>query len=105
MRNTVNFFCGDGVASGGEQCDLSIELNVPLDYTSNTYQKGLDIIAAACKNHGVVPGMYFIPPSGVAPDSPLDPNFYVDKGFKFFTMPWTRWAVEGIQNALTSINR
>ena len=37
--------------------DLSIELGVPLDYPSDTYQKGLDTIAAACKTHGVVPGM------------------------------------------------
>ena len=78
--------------------DLSIELNVPLDYPSDTFQKGLDIIAAACKNHGVVPGMYFIPPG-------MDPNFYVDKGFKFFTMPWAGWAVDGIQNALSGIKR
>src|SRR5712671_6555654 len=42
--------------------DLSIELGVPLQYASDTYQAGLDNIAAACKNHGVVPGMYFIPP-------------------------------------------
>lgn len=78
--------------------DLSIELDVPLQYASDTYQKGLDTIAAACKNHGVVPGMYFIPPD-------MDPNFFVDKGFKFFTMPWARWALQGIQNGLGSIKR
>ena len=78
--------------------DLSIELGVPLDYPSDTYQKGLDTIAAACKNHGVVPGMYFIPPD-------MDPNFYVDKGFKFFTMPWAVWAVEGVKNGLSGIKR
>ena len=79
--------------------DLSIELNVPLDYQSDTYQKGLDKIATACKNHGVVPGMYFIPPD-------MEPNFYVDKGFKFFTIPnWSKWAIEGIQSALSTINR
>ena len=78
--------------------DLSIELNVPLDYPSDTYQAGLDKIAAACKNHGVVPGMYFIPPE-------MDPNFYVDKGFKFFTMPWSTWALQGIGNGLSGINR
>ena len=78
--------------------DLSIELGVPLDYPSDTYQRGLDKIAAACKNHGVVPGMYFIPPA-------MDPNFYVDKGFKFFTMPWAGWATEGIQNGLAGIKR
>mgnify|MGYP001071435219 FL=1 len=78
--------------------DLSIELNVPLDYPSDTYQAGLDKIAAACKNHGVVPGMYFIPPA-------MDPNFYVEKGFKFFTMPWATWALQGIGNGLSGINR
>lgn len=78
--------------------DLSIELGVPLDYASDTYQEGLDKIAAACKNHGVVPGMYFIPPG-------MDPNFYVDKGFKFFTMPFTPWATEGVQTGLAGIKR
>src|SRR6266511_1797660 len=58
--------------------DLSIELGVPLDYPSDTYQRGLDKIAAGFKRHGVVPGMFFIPPG-------MDPNFYVEKGFKFFT--------------------
>src|SRR5688500_13047150 len=78
--------------------DLSIELGVPLEYPSDTYQRGLDKIAAACKAHGVVPGMFFIPPG-------MDPNFYVDKGFKFFTMPWARWATEGIQSGLAGIKR
>jgi 4-hydroxy-2-oxoheptanedioate aldolase len=76
--------------------DLSIELGCPLDYACDTYQAGLDKIAAACKKHGVVPGMYFIPPT-------MDPNFFVDKGFKFFTMPWANWAVEGVQNGLSNI--
>jgi 2-keto-3-deoxy-L-rhamnonate aldolase RhmA len=78
--------------------DLSIELNVPLDYPSDTYQKGLDTIAAACKKHDVVAGMYFIPPG-------MDPNFYVEKGFKFFTMPWAPWALQGMENGLAEINR
>ena len=78
--------------------DLSIELKVPLDYPDDTYQRGLDTIAAACKKHGVVPGMYFIPPG-------MDPNFYVDKGFKFFTMPWGKWATEGVQSGLAHIKR
>ena len=78
--------------------DLSIELEVPLDYKSATYQKGLDTIAAACKRHGVVPGMYFIPPD-------MEPNFFVEKGFKFFTLPWARWATEGIKNGLAGIKR
>ena len=78
--------------------DLSIGLGVPLDYPNDTYQRGLDTIAAACKKHGVVPGMYFIPPG-------MDPNFYVDKGFKFFTMPWGKWATEGVQSGLGAIKR
>ena len=78
--------------------DLSIELGVELDYPSDTYQAGLDTIAEACKRHGVVPGMYFIPPG-------MDPNFYVAKGFKFFTMPWAPWAADGISNAINGINR
>ena len=78
--------------------DLSIELNVPLDYNSATYEKGLDTIAAACKKHGVVPGMYFIPPE-------MDVNDLVAKGYKFFTQPWAPWAAEGIKNGLSGINR
>lgn len=78
--------------------DLSIELGVPLDYSCDTYQQGLDKIAAACKKHRVVPGMYFIPPD-------MDPNFFVYKGFKFFTMRWVKWAIEGIQNGLAGIKR
>ncbi len=78
--------------------DLSIELGVPLDYACGTYQAALDTIAAACKRHGVVPGMYFIPPG-------MDPNFYVAKGFKFFTMPWAGWATTGIQQGLAGITR
>ena len=79
--------------------DLAIELGVPnMDFAGSTYQKGLDKIAAACKNHGVVPGMYFIPPG-------MDPNFYVDKGFKFFTLPFNNWALEGIAKGLSGIKR
>jgi 4-hydroxy-2-oxoheptanedioate aldolase len=78
--------------------DLSIELDVPLDYACDTYQAGLDTIAAACTRHNVVPGMYFIPPG-------MDPNVYVAKGFKFFTMPWTGWATDGIQKGLMGITR
>jgi len=78
--------------------DLSIQLGVPLDYPSDTYQQGLDQIAEACKRHGVVPGMYFIPPA-------MDPNSFVEKGFKFFTVPWSGWAIEGIQNGLAGITR
>ena len=34
-----------------------------------------------------------------------EPNFYVDKGFKLFTMPWAPWATAGIQNGLSGIKR
>jgi 4-hydroxy-2-oxoheptanedioate aldolase len=78
--------------------DLSIELGVPLDYACDTYQRALDKIAATAAKHGVTAGMYFIPPG-------MDPNFYVQKGFKFFTMPWGPWAQAGIKNALAGIKR
>src|SRR6185369_17526501 len=63
--------------------DLSIELGVPLDYQCDIYQRALDKIAAAAAKHSVTAGMYFIPPG-------MDPNFFVQKGFKFFTMPCRR---------------
>ena len=78
--------------------DLSIELDVPLDYACDTYQRALDKIAATAAKHGISAGKYFIPPG-------MDPNFFVDKGFKFFTMPWGPWATAGIQNALAGIKR
>jgi len=42
--------------------------------------------------------MYFIPPG-------MDPNFFVQKGFKLFTMPWAPWATAGIQKGLAGIKR
>jgi hypothetical protein len=30
---------------------------------------------------------------------------FVQKGFKFFTMPWGPWATAGIQNGLSGIKR
>jgi 4-hydroxy-2-oxoheptanedioate aldolase len=78
--------------------DLSIELGVPLDYPCDTYQRALDNIAATAAKRGVAAGMYFIPPE-------MDPNFFVQKGFKFFTMPWGPWAKAGIQNGLAGIKR
>src|SRR5579871_5063497 len=78
--------------------DLSIELGVPLDYRCDLYQRALDKIAASAAKHGIAAGMYFIPPG-------MDPNFYVEKGFKFFTMPWGPWAAAGIRNGLSGIKR
>ena len=43
-------------------------------------------------------GMYFIPPD-------MEPNYFVDKGFKFFTIPWGPWATAGIKSALAGIKR
>jgi len=78
--------------------DLSIELGVPLDYACDTYQRALDKIAATAAKHGIAAGMYFIPPE-------MEANFFVNKGFKFFTMPWGPWATAGIQSALGAIKR
>ncbi len=78
--------------------DLSIELDVPLDYKCDSYQRALDKIAAAAAKHGIAAGMYFIPPE-------MDPNFFVRKGFRFFTIPWGPWAKAGIQNGLAAIER
>ena len=78
--------------------DLSIELEVPLQFESAIYQTGLDKIVEACDRSGVIPGMYFIPQG-------MDPNFFVEKGFKFFTQQWAPMATEGIQKHLDSIRR
>ena len=78
--------------------DLSINLGLPLDYLNPKYQKTLDQIAEACIDAGVIPGMYFIPGG-------QDPNDLVERGFKFFTRPWRRWATTGIKNGLASIKR
>jgi 2-keto-3-deoxy-L-rhamnonate aldolase RhmA len=78
--------------------DLSIELGVPLDYQCDIYQRALDKIAATAAKHGVTAAMYFIPPG-------MEANFFVQKGFKLFTMPWAPWAQAGIQNALAGITR
>jgi 2-keto-3-deoxy-L-rhamnonate aldolase RhmA len=78
--------------------DLSIELGVPLDYQCDIYQRALDKIAATAAKHGIAAAIYFIPPG-------MDPNFFVRKGCKLFTMPWGPWATAGIQNALAGIQR
>ncbi len=76
--------------------DLSINLGIPLDYLNPLYQNTLDKIASACEAAGVIPGMYFIPGG-------QDPNDFVDRGFKFFTLPWTGWATAGVKDGLTGI--
>jgi 2-keto-3-deoxy-L-rhamnonate aldolase RhmA len=78
--------------------DLSINLGIPLDYLNPKYQGTLDKIAGACEDAGVVPGMYFIPGG-------QDPSTFVERGFRFFTLPWSSWAAKGIQDGLASIKR
>ena len=73
-------------------------LGVPLDYQCDIYQRALNKIAATAAKHRIAAAMYFIPPG-------MDPNFFVQKGFKFFTMPWGPWAAAGIQNGLSGIKR
>ena len=76
--------------------DLSINIDVPLDYTNPKYHAALDRIAAACKQVGVAPGVFFVPPG-------ISPAELMEKGFRFFTLPWTDWATEGIQNGLRKV--
>ena len=78
--------------------DLSIALGIALDYHNPKYQETLDKIAEACSNAGVIPGMYFIPGGH-------DPSDFVERGFKFFTRPWSQWATTGIENGLATIKR
>jgi 2-keto-3-deoxy-L-rhamnonate aldolase RhmA len=78
--------------------DLSIALGIALDYLNPKYQETLDKIAKACDDAGVIPGMYFIPGG-------QDPSDFVERGFRFFTRPWSRWATTGIQNGLATIKR
>ena len=77
--------------------DLSINLEVPLDYTSTTYQDALKKIAAACARVGVAPGMYFVPP-GITPEQ------LIEMGFRYFTLPWAEWATEGIGIGLSGLD-
>jgi len=76
--------------------DLSINIDVPLDYTNPKYHAALDKIAAACKDVGVAPGMFFVPPG-------IPPAELMEKGFRFFTLPWNGWATEGIKSGLASV--
>ena len=78
--------------------DLSINLDLTLDYLNPKYQETLDNIVSACENAGVIPGMYFIPGG-------QDPSEFVERGFKFFTLPWSKWATNGIKNGLATIKR
>ena len=76
--------------------DLSINLDVPLDYANPVYHAALDKIGAACQKAGVAAGMFFVPPG-------IEPQTLKDKGFRFFTLPWAGWATEGIRNGLAGV--
>ena len=78
--------------------DLSVSLGITEDFLNPKYQETLDNIVAACENAGVAPEMYFIPGG-------QDPSDFVERGFKFFTLPWSKWATAGIKNGLASIKR
>jgi 4-hydroxy-2-oxoheptanedioate aldolase len=78
--------------------DLSINLGITFDYLNPKYQGTLDDIVSHCEDAGVVPGMYFIPAG-------QDPSGFVERGFKFFTLPWNKWASAGIKNGLATIKR
>ncbi len=78
--------------------DLSINLDITLDYANPKYAEALQKIADACKKHKVIAGMYFVPPG-------WDPNRLVDMGFKIFTLPWNKMATEGVARGLSVIKR
>ena len=76
--------------------DLSINLDVPLDYQNSKYHAALDRIGGACRDAGVAAGMFFVPPG-------IEPQTLKDKGFRFFTLPWAGWAAEGIRGGLAGV--
>ena len=76
--------------------DLSINLNVPLDYTSTTYKDALTRIGGACKDAGIAAGMFFVPPG-------ITPSNLMQMGFRFFTLPWEGWATRGITDGLAAV--
>jgi 2-keto-3-deoxy-L-rhamnonate aldolase RhmA len=78
--------------------DLSISMGIPEDFLNPTYQKTLDRIVDACSKAGVAPGIWFIPGG-------QDPNDFITRGFRMFTLPWNQWATIGIKNALAKIKR
>ena len=76
--------------------DLSINLDVALDYANPKYHAALDRIGAACQRAGVAAGIYFVPPG-------IEPRTLIEKGFRFFTVPWAAWAAEGIRAGLAKL--
>ena len=76
--------------------DLSINLGVPLDYTSSTYKDALTRIGEACKSAGIAGGMFFVPPG-------ITPQELIRLGFRFFTMPWEPWARSGVTSGIAAV--
>ena len=76
--------------------DLSINLDVTLDYRHAKYLEALERISAAASRVGISAGMYFVPPG-------LSPGELIELGFGFFTIPWQESAKEGIGEALQHI--
>ncbi|MYD43793.1 MAG: hypothetical protein F4W90_07870 [Gammaproteobacteria bacterium] len=76
--------------------DLSINLGVPLDYTSSTYREALERIGGACQDAGIAGGMFFVPPG-------ITPADLQNMGFRFFTLPWEGWAAGGIADGIAAV--
>lgn len=75
--------------------DLSINLGVPLDYTSSTYRNALERIGGACQDAGIAGGMFFVPPG-------ITPADLTGMGFRFFTLPWEHWATRGVAEGIAA---
>ena len=78
--------------------DLSFSMGILEDYFNPKYQEALDKIVKACNKSGVAPGAWFIP-------GDEDPNKFIAKGFRFFTLSWAQQAVPAIKNSLANIKR
>jgi 2-keto-3-deoxy-L-rhamnonate aldolase RhmA len=78
--------------------DLSVSMGMPEDYGNPKYQEALDKIVRACKKAGVTPGAWFIP-------GEPDPNKFIAKGFRLFTLGWQQFLTDGVKNGLAKIKR
>ena len=76
--------------------DFSINLDVPLDYTNPKYHEAISKVAKTCRDNGVAPGMYFVPPG-------IETDTLIGMGFQFFTMPWHGWATSGIREGVAKV--
>ncbi|MDQ1278840.1 MAG: 2-dehydro-3-deoxyglucarate aldolase [Thermoproteota archaeon] len=78
--------------------DLSVSMGLTEDYGNPKYQEALDKVVRACKKTGVTPGAWFIPGA-------IDPNKFIAKGFRLFTMGWRPYLMDGVKNRLEKIRR